>query len=108
DKEHVTEDSYPEETETEDSSTPSTPAELQAQIDSAIAVGAPVYNSGDPSGCYEIYAATARMIVKTFDGGLPAKKCLRQALDRCLQLDDPDKKAWTMRRAFDAILAGDV
>src|SRR5205823_2358200 len=64
--------------------------------------------SGDLAGCYEIYAATARMMIKTFDGGLPVKKCLQKALDQCLQLDDPDKKAWTMRHAFDAILAGNV
>jgi hypothetical protein len=108
-------ESFTDETESEDRytddserDTASVPVEFQAQVDRAIELGAPVYNSGDVVGCYEIYAATARLIVKTFAGGLPAKKCLQKALDQCLRLDDPDKKAWTMRHAFDSLLSGDV
>jgi hypothetical protein len=80
--------------------------EMRALLVQAIQIGAPAYNSGDQRGCYEIYAATTRLIVKTCRGGEPAKELLQTALERCGQLDDPDQQAWTMRRAFDAILAG--
>ena len=39
-------------------------AEMHALINRAIELGAPVYNGGDPAACYEIYAATARSIIK--------------------------------------------
>jgi hypothetical protein len=80
--------------------------EIRTLLAQAIQIGAPAYNAGDHRGCFEIYAATARLIVKTLTGGEPAKERLRQALDRCRELDDTDQKAWTLRRAFDAILAG--
>jgi Transmembrane protein 43 len=92
------------ETDTDESYVESAPGEFHFLIGRAIEIGAPVYNSGDLRGCYEIYAATARLIVKTFDGGRSAKKRLQKALDQCSQLNDADKKAWAMRHAFDAIL----
>jgi len=82
--------------------------EIHVLINRAIELGAPVYNRGDPTACYEIYAATARSILKGPAGGSAAKKRLQRALDQCGPLNDPDQKAWAMRHAFDAILAGIV
>jgi hypothetical protein len=81
-------------------------AEIRAALQQAISVGAPTYNSGDHRGCYEIYAATARLVVANYPGGEEAKQRLQVALEQCSQLDDPNEQAWAMRHAFDSILAG--
>jgi hypothetical protein len=77
--------------------------EMRSFIATAIHIGAPAYNSGDHRGCYEVYACTARMLLQTVDGADDAKQLLRKALEKCATLDDPDKQAWAMRHAFDAI-----
>jgi hypothetical protein len=86
--------------------TPSTDplAAAQGFIAMAISIGAPAYNTGDHQGCYDVYSSTARMILATLPG-LPAEPAakLRDALDQCNRLEDPDEQAWAMRHAFDAI-----
>jgi hypothetical protein len=74
-------------------------------IEVAISIGAPAYNLGDRQGCYDVYACTARMILKTLTGADDARARLRQALEECKALSDPDKQAWAMRHGFDAVLA---
>jgi hypothetical protein len=76
---------------------------MQSYIGLAIEIGAPAYNSGDHRGCYEVYACTARMLLATVDGADEVKHLLRQALERCATLSDPNQQAWAMRHAFDAI-----
>jgi hypothetical protein len=74
-------------------------------IEMAISIGAPAYNLGDRQGCYDVYSCTARMILATLPGTGAAATCLREALDECATLTDPDKQAWAMRHGFDAVLA---
>ncbi len=81
--------------------------EIRAILQHAIVLGAPVYNGGDHDGCYAIYAAVARLIVTTFAGAEQARELLQEALDQCAELEDPNQQAWTMRRAFDRLLAGE-
>ncbi|HEX4607371.1 MAG TPA: hypothetical protein VH092_04120 [Urbifossiella sp.] len=76
----------------------------QRFIQLAISIGAPAYNTGDRQGCYDVYACTARMILATLTGADAARARLREALDECGTLDDPDKQAWAMRHGFDAVL----
>lgn len=93
------------EDESEDEPIPTEPlAAAQWFIGTAVSIGAPAYNTGDRQGCFDVYACTARMILATLPGleEEPTAK-LREALDRCAELDDPDKQAWAMRHAFDAI-----
>ncbi len=73
----------------------------------AIRIGAPVYNAGDPRGCYDIYAATARMLLRVVEGADEATTVLRSALESSAVINDIDRQAWTMRHAFDAILGED-
>lgn len=73
-------------------------------IELAISIGAPAYNLDDRQGCYDVYSCTARMILATLDGTETAQTRLRQALDECTTLDDPNQQAWTMRHGFDAVL----
>lgn len=77
---------------------------IRTMISTAIQLGAPVYNSGDLRGCYEIYAATAKMLNRIVDGADDEREVLRDALEEAALESDVNEQAWTMRRAFDAIL----
>jgi hypothetical protein len=79
-------------------------AAMQTYIGMAISIGAPAYNTGDHQGCFDVYSATARMILATIPKGPDeARAKLQAALDACAKLDDPNEQAWAMRHAFDAV-----
>lgn len=85
------------------------PSEARALVlfytSAAISMGAPAYNQRDHAGCYEVYAATARMLIET--GKLPAETVerLRQGLAEASIASTSDKAAWAMRHALDDIRA---
>lgn len=79
-------------------------ADVVAAIDSAISVGAPLYNRGDHEGCFKIYEATA---IK-FEQGSTCKgvrDAFGAGLLRVSTLSAPAAKAWAMRDTFDGLLA---
>jgi hypothetical protein len=79
-------------------------AAMQTYIGMAISIGAPAYNTGDHQGCFDVYSATARMVLATIPKGPDeARTKLQAALDACNKLEDPNEQAWAMRHAFDAI-----
>jgi tetratricopeptide (TPR) repeat protein len=79
----------------------------------AISYGAPAYNRGRIGACGDFYARTATDLTAAFPGAGPsatgaspaaatAFADLRAGLVRAAAAaDDPDRKAWTMRCAFD-------
>lgn len=73
----------------------------------AIQIGAPSYNCGDHRGCFEVYACTARMLLKALKGADAEKKVLKRALERCATATDVNEQAWIMRHAFDDLLGQD-
>lgn len=77
---------------------------IRSYLSLAIQIGAPAYNHGDLRGCYEVYACTARLLLKAVKGADDDKQVLRDALERCATLGDVNEQAWIMRRSFDAIL----
>src|SRR5262245_13787038 len=77
---------------------------IRTMLAAAIQVGAPVYNSGDARGCYDIYAAVARMLLRVVQGGEDETNALRDALHEAALEPDVNEQAWVMRRAFDRIL----
>src|SRR5262245_7403466 len=77
---------------------------IRAYLSLAIQIGAPSYNHGDHRGCYEVYACTARMLLKAVKGAEAEKKVLKRALERCASMNDVNNQAWTMRHAFDELL----
>jgi hypothetical protein len=77
---------------------------IRSYLALAIQIGAPAYNHGDLRGCYEVYACTARLLLRAIEGADDDKQVLRAALERCAILPDVNEQAWIMRRAFDAIL----
>lgn len=78
-------------------------ADAVAAIDSAIKVGAPLYNRGDHEGCFRIYEATSTRL----EAGSSCKG-IRDAfgagLLRVSTLAAPAEKAWALRDAFDGLL----
>ena len=73
------------------------------EISAAISRGAPTYNSGDHSGCYNIYRQTAEKIVERCSVSVVQQK-LRLALDLASNQPSFTDRAWTMRHSFDSIL----
>jgi len=78
--------------------------EMRLLISMAIQIGAPVYNMGDRRGCYEIYAATARLLVQVAPADRSERNLLRSVLQSASLEPDVTEQAWMLRRAFDGIL----
>lgn len=78
------------------------PALIEA-IQGAIVLGAPTYNSGDHSGCYETYrrVAIAELSRKGPTLGMAERARLEVALEEASRAAFPTLAAWTMRHAFD-------
>ena len=86
---------------------PSPVTVVRSYLALAIQIGAPAYNGGDHRGCYEVYACTARLLLRAVTGPEAdgAKARLTAALERCATTVDVNEQAWIMRHAFDAILS---
>lgn len=77
---------------------------IRTMLASAISLGAPVYNTGDLRGCYDIYVATAKMLYRIVDGADEEREILKEALEEAALEPDVNEQSWIMRRAFDVIL----
>ncbi len=79
--------------------------DLDETIVAAIAIGAPIYNAGSALGCYRIYEGAAYKMLYRLEGRCPAaSELLRAGLAKAETDLGDSSKAWTLRRAFDAIL----
>ncbi len=79
--------------------------EIDQTIGQAIAIGAPIYNVGSPLGCFRIYEGAAYKLLYRLEGRCPkARELLRSGLAQAEAELGVEAKAWTLRRAFDAIL----
>ena len=70
----------------------------------AIQQGAPVYNRGDPDGCYRVYARTSERLIREHPDCPGIQGALREGLRRCAGLENPDARAWALRDTFDGLL----
>ena len=79
----------------------------------AINQGAPLFNGGDPYGCYRIYDFAAKRIIWVSEHCpdrpelAQAGKTLQMALKRAEAARPAREKAWVLRQAIDTILEGD-
>ncbi|MBK9035943.1 MAG: trypsin-like peptidase domain-containing protein [Myxococcales bacterium] len=83
---------------------PTAVADAFAAIDSAISVGAPLYNRGDHEGCFRIYEAAATKL----EAGSTCKgvrDAFGAGLLRASTLTTPAEKAWALRDTFDGLRA---
>ncbi|EGB05778.1 expressed protein [Aureococcus anophagefferens] len=96
------------------------PAEVVEGIDATIEVGVYVYNKGYPSQCDKIYAATARSVAASLEGGAGLREDARAALADAAAAaeamgyseNDEIHRAWALRHGLDdaraaAVAAGD-
>jgi hypothetical protein len=80
-------------------------ADVDQVIAQAILIGAPIYNVGSPLGCYRIYEGAAYKILYVVgDGCAELGAFVRGGLAQAEAEVAVDRKAWTMRHTFDAIL----
>ena len=84
----------------------STPRYMQPteMITAALAVGVPLFNSGDAGGCAAVYANCAASLLD--EAGLPhtARERLARGLDQASDSVDARMRAWAMRHALDDVL----
>ena len=82
------------------------PRELvHGYLTQALSLGEPARALGSDRGCYEVFAASARMILTSVVGPEAALARLQGALDEAAAVRSEPRKATVMRRAFDEILA---
>lgn len=82
-------------------------------ISTAISYGVPLYNEGGPEYCYSVYREVAIQVQAVPDEAIEAMEerariafdSLVDALRRAEVIDDESDAAWTMRHAFDRIMA---
>ncbi|GBF89396.1 hypothetical protein Rsub_01968 [Raphidocelis subcapitata] len=80
---------------------------IGGDLAAAIAVGAPLYNSGDAQGCFLTYRGAAQRAAAGAAASAEEAALLRAALLEAAERG-PSEAAWVLRRAFDQILDGSV
>jgi len=83
---------------------PEAVTKLGRTIQSAIDVGAPMYNDGEFDACFSIYATTVKALTKSLGGCAAAKQALGAGLREADARRGSVAKAWALRDAFDGIL----
>jgi serine protease Do len=83
---------------------PEAVSKLGHTIQSAIDVGAPMYNDGEFDACFSIYETTIKALNKSLGGCAAAKQALGAGLREADARRGSVAKAWALRDAFDGIL----
>lgn len=84
-------------------------ARVDTVIGEAISIGAPIYNAGSPLGCYRIYEGAAyKLLFQLEDRCAAVRSVLLSGLSEARADVNAIARAWTMRRAFDALLGEDT
>ena len=80
-------------------------ARIAGDIDDAINVGAPLYNTGNFAGCYHMYDGAAADLERKLSASCkgPAR-ALQDGRDRASSLRTAGEQAWAMRDAFDGLI----
>jgi hypothetical protein len=79
------------------------------RLSTAIEIGAPQYNAGDPAACLQTYEVAARAVTAHVIG---EERCpgvrslLATGLARAESAPTPNEAAWALRHSFDAIVSG--
>jgi len=74
-------------------------------LQEAIEIGAPLYNEGKISACYQIYEGAAADLSQRLGGSCSGpKRALSEGRKRAAKLGVPSAQAWAMRDTFDGML----
>jgi len=79
-------------------------AQMKRIITDAIRQGVPLFNRGDKQSCYQLYDRAAMQLVDGVGGEV--HQILMEALRKASSQRSANDRAWTMRRALDAVLEG--
>lgn len=80
-------------------------ASMKDMVRAAISIGAPIYDAGDPRGCFEIYATVARFLLRVSSPAPSVSRGhLKQALEESALMTSARDQAWALRRALDRVL----
>lgn len=87
--------------------------EAKTEIESAISVGVPLFNSGDEAGCARVYLAAAKKVVAGVNASNQSTETMQQSATRLQQAvtevartpGSHSDNAWTLRYGFDEVLA---
>ena len=72
----------------------------------AIEQGVPLYNSGQPERCYDVYRTVLVDLLVLAPGRLTSgqQSMIQRALETARMQSNPNDQAWTLRTAMDALL----
>ena len=78
--------------------------QIARAIDSAIGVGAPLYNQGNFEACFRVYEGAALAVQREVSGCAGAKEALMAGVSEANRRPGFVDKAWAMRDAFDGLI----
>jgi hypothetical protein len=87
-----------------DDCSPARGRQIARSIESAIGVGAPLYNQGNVEACFRVYEGAALEVQGQVTGCAGAKKALMAGVSEASRRPALDDKAWAMRDAFDGLI----
>ncbi len=84
-------------------------ADVRRLLTTAIERGAPLFNAGNAAACAAAYETAAESLLLLGDGRLSSasQAALRSALQAARDSHSDSDRAWALRNAFDALLAGE-
>jgi serine protease Do len=87
-----------------DDCSPADGRQIARAVDSAIGVGAPLYNQGNFEACFRVYEGAALAVQRQVNGCTGAKEALMAGVNEAGRRPGFVDKAWAMRDAFDGLL----
>ena len=87
-----------------DDCSPADGRQIARAIDSAISVGAPLYNQGNFEACFRVYEGAALAVQRQANGCGGAKEALMAGVNEASRRPGFVDKAWAMRDAFDGLI----
>jgi hypothetical protein len=78
--------------------------QIARAIDSAVRVGAPLYNQGNIEACFRVYEGAALAVQRQVSSCAGAKKALMAGVSEASRRPGFVEKAWAMRDAFDGLI----
>jgi hypothetical protein len=78
--------------------------QMARAIDSAVRVGAPLYNQGNIEACFRVYEGAALAVQRQVSSCAGAKKALMAGVSEASRRPGFVEKAWAMRDAFDGLI----
>ncbi len=83
-------------------------ADQRELVETAISLGAPMFNRGEAAGCAAVYHVAAMALMNDARTDRGTRMALRSALGEAMQQHSMSDRAWTLRRALDQAMDGQM